>query len=160
MALLISDSNILIDMISGELLHLMFDLPEIFAVPDILYMEELHEQHSDLPGYGLQVLGIESKYMSEAYRLKPFYRNVGGNDLFALVLAKQEKCPILTGDAKLREIAKSEKVDVYGSIWLIERMIQEKLISVEKANRAFDKMQNDNRRLPWNLAFKMLDRYS
>ncbi len=36
MKLLISDTNILIDMEAGNLVEVMFRLPEIFAVPNIL----------------------------------------------------------------------------------------------------------------------------
>ncbi len=41
MLLLISDANILIDMEAGEILGLLFQLPMRFAIPDILYWEEI-----------------------------------------------------------------------------------------------------------------------
>ena len=69
MKLLISDANILIDMEEGGLIESMFRLPETFAVPDILYEEELLAHHANLPGLGLQVLEISAEYMREAYRL-------------------------------------------------------------------------------------------
>lgn len=62
MQLLISDTNILIDMEEGELLTLFFDLPYKFCVPDVLYYEELEHQHSHLRdlGLGLKELSAES----------------------------------------------------------------------------------------------------
>ena len=74
MPLLISDSNIFIDMESGGLLKHMFRLPEEFAVPDVLYIEELSERHSNLPGYGLRVLGMDEQVITEAVRLRRAYR--------------------------------------------------------------------------------------
>ena len=53
MPLLISDANILIDMECGGLLHRMFELAHGFAVLDVLYEEELKDQHPELPGHGL-----------------------------------------------------------------------------------------------------------
>ncbi|MCF6172574.1 MAG: hypothetical protein L3J44_02140 [Campylobacteraceae bacterium] len=55
MQLLISDANIFIDLDVCGILEQMFELPFEFAVPDILYMEELEEHHGDLPRYGLQI---------------------------------------------------------------------------------------------------------
>lgn len=156
MPLLISDSNIFIDLISADLLQLMFQLPEEFAVPDILYKEELAEQHSDLPGYGLKVLEIQGDFMMEAYRLRVEYKGPGQNDLFALALAKQEACPLITGDRDLRHAAKEEGVELHGTLWLVDRMINEELITVDRAKDAFDLMKNDQRRLPWNEVRQLL----
>ena len=41
MLLLISDANILIDIEAAELLKTLFKLPYQFAIPDILYVEEI-----------------------------------------------------------------------------------------------------------------------
>lgn len=95
---LISDVNIIIDMEVGGILDHMFRLPETFAVPDILYMEELAEQHSELPGLGLEILKLRAEFIAEAYRLREANNKPGMNDLFALALAKQEECPLLAGD--------------------------------------------------------------
>ena len=52
MRLVVSDANILIDMEEGGLIEAMFKLPETFAVPNVLFMEELVEHHPELPGHG------------------------------------------------------------------------------------------------------------
>jgi hypothetical protein len=44
--LLISDANVIIDMEVGGLIKQMFRLEYEFAVPDVLYEEELRENHS------------------------------------------------------------------------------------------------------------------
>lgn len=73
MTLLISDANILIDLDVAGLLEEMFRLPETFAVPDVLFVEELLEQHAALPGYGLQVLEMLPMVVDEAIRLRGMY---------------------------------------------------------------------------------------
>jgi len=45
--LLISDANILIDMADGGLLQAMFRLEETFAVPDVLFEEELEGKDAE-----------------------------------------------------------------------------------------------------------------
>lgn len=46
MKVLISDANVLIDMEVGGLIELMFKLPFEFQTPDILFEEELAEDHA------------------------------------------------------------------------------------------------------------------
>ncbi|WP_226970170.1 PIN domain-containing protein [Vibrio navarrensis] len=53
MYLLISDANILIDLEEGQLLGVFFNLPYQFKVPDVLFHEELSDQHGYLLELGL-----------------------------------------------------------------------------------------------------------
>ena len=48
MLLLISDANILMDVEVGDLVAPMFSLGYEFAVPNVLYYEELEDQHAHL----------------------------------------------------------------------------------------------------------------
>lgn len=159
MALIVSDTNIFIDMDVAGLIRTMFQLPEVFAVPDVLYEEELREHHAELPTYGLRVLEIRPEYTAEAVRLRTHYRKPGQNDLFALALALQENCPLLTGDARLREAAEAENVAVFGTLWLIEHMFNEGLVSIKQVKAAYQKMEAENRRLPWDLVKQQLRKF-
>jgi predicted nucleic acid-binding protein len=84
------------------------------------------------------------------------YAKPGRNDLFALALAEVEKCPLLTGDAALRQAADAEQVEVKGTIWLIGEMVREQRITVAVARAALNKMRLNGRRLPWDAAEQML----
>jgi len=55
MLLLISDANILIDIESGGLITFMFSLEVQFAVPDILFNDELKDLHAHLLELGEQL---------------------------------------------------------------------------------------------------------
>lgn len=48
MLFIISDASVLIDIEHGELTSAMFSLPWKFAVPDVLFVEELAERHEHL----------------------------------------------------------------------------------------------------------------
>lgn len=159
MTLLISDANIFIDMEEGGLIEKMFRLPEVFAVPDILFVEELSAHHPTLPAYGLQIKALQTSAIEEAMTLSRRYKQPSLNDLLALALAKQESCPLVTGDRRLREAATNEKVEVKGTLWLIGRMFEEKLINKENAKRAYDKMRVANRRLPWAQVTQQLKQF-
>lgn len=159
MPLLISDSNILVDLHEGDLLQIMFRLPETFAVPNVLFQEELVNYYPDLPGYGLQILVINEIFMNEVGQLRRTYKGPSLNDLFALVLAKQERCPLITGDRRLRNAAQAEGVELRGTIWIVERLLEEKLITLARAKDAFEKMRQANSRLPWDEAKAMLKKF-
>jgi len=71
-------------------------------------------------------------------------------------LAQQEGCPLLSGDKDLRDAAESEKLDVRGTLWIVEELLQHDLIDVGQALAAYDKMKAAGRRLPWAEAKRRL----
>ncbi|XKH61531.1 PIN domain-containing protein [Halomonas sediminis] len=112
MLLLISDANIIIDLEAGEILATLFKLPYQFAMPDILYEEEIEEGSPDLINMGLKTLVVSGEYVNYAERLGEQYGDEPGfNDRLALALAKQESCPLLTGDGNLRMLAAKEEAE-------------------------------------------------
>jgi len=155
--LLISDANILLDVEVGDLTAPMFSLGYQFAVPDVLYFEELEEQHAHLLAMGLKTMTLSAKGVARVEALSQAYARPGRNDLFALALAEDKKCPLLTGDAALRQAAEMEQVEVKGTVWLIAEMVREQRITVTVARAALHKMRVNGRRLPWEVAEKRLD---
>jgi predicted nucleic acid-binding protein len=156
MLLIISDASVLIDIECGELTSTMFSLPWQFAVPDILFVEELEERHGHLLQFGLISKSMSGDLVAEVNSLREKYVRTSFNDLLALTLAKYEGCQLLTGDKVLREVAKSLSVEVHGTIWLVRQMIEHEKITVEVARIAFQLMKSSGSRLPWNEVEKIL----
>jgi predicted nucleic acid-binding protein len=152
MRLLISDANILIDAEIGGLVAPMFSLDYRFSVPDVLFYEELDEQHGYLLDMGLEVRELDERMVARVFDLAGQYKRPGRYDLFALVLAAEENCPLLTGDKDLKAAAESEHVEVRGTLWLVEEMVRTGKISVQIARNAYLRMQVHGRRLPWKEA--------
>lgn len=149
--LLVSDANIFIDMAKGDLLKLMFELDVVFAVPNTLYEEELIDDHPDLPGLGLQSIELLADGVIHAEKLVQKYQSTGVsiNDLLALAVAHQEKCPLLTGDAKLRSASEGEDIEVHGTLWVVAQLLEAGLLNAEQARDAYQRMRQAGRRLPW-----------
>lgn len=154
--LLISDANILIDLEVGGLMLELFKLPYQIQVPDMLFADELEADHGYLLEHGLQLGELSPASMTEVETLVIKYKQPSRYDCFALMLAKQEQCPLLTGDQNLRNAAKLENVDVKGTLWIIEAMIEHQIISIQTARAAYRNMEQQGRRLPWVLAEKRL----
>jgi len=135
----------------SDLTEKMFQLPYRFAVPDILYAMELEEEHPDLTDMGLEIKILSSETVKYAETIVPKYQKASLNDLLALALAKQEKCPLVTGDQALRKAGTAEAVVILGTIWIVEEMVRHKIIDISEASRAFEKMKENERRLPWDV---------
>lgn len=152
------DANIFIDLEEGKVLDLLFQLPHRFLVPDILFAEELQQQHGHLLGLGLGLGALSSRSMSDAHRLiRRYGKSCSRNDCFVLALAKQEQCVLLTGDYGLRNAAETESTPVRGTIWVIEHLIKHRMIAKQHALSVYQAMQGRGRRLPWDLAYRRLD---
>lgn len=157
MQLLISDANILIDLEEGELLSQLFTLPYQFTVPDILYFDELEAQHAHLLCMGLELAELSPSTLLYAMELIGRVSGPGRNDCFALALARQEKCPLLSGDEALRKAAVQEAVEVKGTLWVVEELVRNAVITVDQAHEAYRRMRVNARRLPWPIAHQRLD---
>ena len=158
MLLLISDANILIDMEAGQLMERLFQLPMQFAMPDILYWEEIEPGTPDLEVLGLKILEVRGEYVRYASELPDKYGTaLSPNDYLALALARQEDCPLLTGDQSLKTVARAEDVTVMGTVWLLQAMVENRLLSVDEAIAALALMKESRRRLPWTDAERILN---
>lgn len=134
----------------------LFKLPYQIQVPDMLFADELEADHGYLLEHGLQLGELSPASMAEVETLVIRHKQPSRYDCFALMLAKQEQCPLLTGDQNLRNAAKLENVDVKGTLWIIEAMIEHQIISIQTARAAYRNMEQQGRCLPWVLAEKRL----
>ncbi len=157
--LMISDANVLIDLEEGELIEQLFKLPYDIYCPDTLFYEELEAQHHSLLDLGLKLMVLDGTTVQEAIRLTLQYSKVNNNDCFALALAKSKNCSLLSGDLALRKAANAESVKVFGTIWIVERLIQRNIIDLYHAETAFIRMKDSKRRLPWKVFAETLDRF-
>ncbi len=154
--LLISDANVIIDMEVGGLIEQMFTLDYEFAVPDVLYAEELKGSHPNLLKLGLKRRELQPAAVAYAVALGATYRKAGRIDLMALALARQEQCRLVTGDQALREAGQSEGIEVVGTLWLVGEMLNAGIIARTGARAAYRAMKASDRRLPWGEIEKQL----
>lgn len=73
MLLLISDANILIDMETGNLMETLFRLPMQFAIPDLMYWEEIEPGTPGLEALGLRVLEVSGEFVAYTFGLLAKY---------------------------------------------------------------------------------------
>lgn len=79
--------------------------------------------------------------MLKAEELARRYPRPGRIDLISLVLAMGEKAMLLTGDEALRVAAFQEGVEVHGTLWLLDTMVELGAISRAEGHRSLELMR-------------------
>lgn len=61
---------------------------------------------------------------------------------------KNARLPLLTGDGRLRKAAVAAEVEVFGSLWLLDYLVETKTISSQRAAMSLRDMLDRGARLP------------
>ena len=120
----VSDTSVLIDLERGTLLEAAFRLPFAFAVPDLLYEQELKANNGvRLRELGLRISELDGDGVAAALTYRRREPALSAPDSFALALAVRSEWTLLTGDAALRKLAEELRVDCHGLLWLLDLML-------------------------------------
>lgn len=146
---IINDTNIWIDLKLTNIIEKVFLLPYELAVPDILYNDELKDMDGELlEANGIKIIEMTNDEVVETAERSGMTNRVSFNDLTTLVVAKSRGYILVTGDGNLRKIAKSENVELRGTIWLIDEMVSNNILDIGEAAIICKKLLQLKRRLP------------
>ena len=149
MKILVSDSSILIEFSKLSLLDKMFELDFEFAVPDLLFEEELIDlgvySRQDLLEFGLRVESLDSDDVSVAVEYQFNRPALSLVDAFALALAKSQGWHLLTEDRTMRSVAQSDAIRHMGVLWIIDRMMDVGVLAASEVLTALEQMHDDPR---------------
>ena len=149
MKVLVSDSSILIEFSKRELLDKMFQLDFEFAVPDLLFHEELIDLGSysrqDLLGFGLRVESLDAEGVQKAIAYQSERSALSLVDSFALALAAHQGWRILTEDRTMRNVAESKGIAHMDALWVVDNMLEGGILSAHQVVAVLGAMQNDPR---------------
>lgn len=59
----------------------------------------------------------------------------------------------------MRRTAEAENVEVRGTLWVVEELIQHQIITVAAARASYERMRANARRLPWEHALRRLEQF-
>ena len=149
MKVLVSDSSVLIQFAKRELLHKMFELAFQFAVPDLLFNEELIDlgvySRQDLLGFGLQVETLDPEGVAVAISYQTRRPALSLVDAFALALAHREGWELLTEDRIMQRFARSEGISHHDILWVIDNMSTAGILAAAQVIVALEAMRDDPR---------------
>jgi hypothetical protein len=124
MAILVSDSSVLIDLERGGLLQVSFFCGHTLIVPDLLYETELHAYNGPyLKNLGLSVVSLTPDEVGLAQDIANGCPALSLEDCFALALAARAEHTLLAGDGPLRNEASSRKIACSGLLWFLDQIL-------------------------------------
>lgn len=167
MEIIISDTNVLIDLSDVELLESCKLLDISFQTVDFVINEITDNTQSQavqrLVSSGF--LKINSFTDTDMLDLFNYFSNIGDfsnlsiTDCAVLLFAKAIGGRLLTGDKALKNKAIQEGVDVSGILYLTDMMVDNKVIDKRKMANCLEKLLSINSRLPKSLIIERIESY-
>lgn len=150
MKIIITDSSVWIDLIQLNLLEGFFLLGYEFQTTQEI-IDETKESKDDIQRIGgdklkIIVSGVEE--WGELEALKEEYPRLSFPDVSGLFHALKLQVALFSGDAYLRKVAESRKLEVHGTIYIIEQMKENGILSTASAIDALKNLLNSNARQP------------
>jgi len=154
--IVVNDTNIFIDLCKLHLLNELFALPfEIhtvdFVIEELVDENQRKEVASFLESGKLTVHSFQQEEITNVINLKS---TAGGNlsftDCAAWYYAKENNYILVTGDGKLRRKAIASDVAVKGILFLFDKFVEEKVLTLTKAINKLEELLKINARLPRN----------
>ena len=160
-----SDSNIWFDFKSLRHLDWPFALDCVFCMSSDAIREELvspPELKQQLFDLGLQSVDIDDNEFTMAFEYTQKYTQLSIYDGMALAIAKVRGFILLTGDGPLRKAAVEEAVEVHGTLWVFDQLLDNKKILLKEYIAVLTELRNNpqGRRLPQAEITKRLSRKS
>lgn len=160
--IVVSDTNIFIDLFSVGLLNEFFALDIDVHTTDFVVNELVmaEQRNAVLSFKKLKIKRFDSK---EIARLFTFYSekhsrtNVSLPDCSVLMYAEENGYALLTGDGKLRKVAIAEGTEVRGVLYIFDKLVEDGLLTPKKACEKLQLLRKLNGRLPSKEIEKRLD---
>lgn len=154
--IVVSDTNILIDLVSIGLLDDFFELPIEVHTTDMIVLEIENSEQMDaikhlISSNRLIVKSFSPKEMSDLlvlYADASKRTNVSIQDCSVWHYAQKNNYVLLTGDMKLRKMVISTGVEVHGILYVFDLMLKHGVIAPKKAIDKLRALYNINNRLP------------
>jgi len=164
MKLIITDTNIFFDIISIGALPEFFSLDyeictTIFVIQEIKKSDQKEAIEVFIRAKELNVIEFSPDEIGEISEFKTNKSFKGITDKSVLWKSLQLECPLLSGDKKLRVEAESQGVEVHGTIWVIERLVDNNMISKAKGVHLLEYLKRVNSSLPLDEIDKLIKNF-
>ena len=164
MKLIITDTNIFFDIISigalPEFFRLDFEIcTTVFVINEILESDQREQIDVFIRANQITVIDFSSEEIDaiQEFETKRVFKGI--TDKSVLWKSHQLRCPLLTGDKKLRNEAEDHGVEVHGSIWVITTLVEKDLITKSKAIELLEMLKTVNTSLPYDEIDKLIRNY-
>ena len=156
----VTDTNVWIDLRVGNLLDNVFELDARWLIPDLVGRELGTERKELLVEWGVEVRSLTGEEIEAVIRLNQSYSAPSRTDMATFIVARAENGILVTGDGALRDAADEEDIEVHGTLWMVDALVDTGTIEPPEAARALQLMMEADRRLPKEEVDRRIDKWS
>ncbi len=150
--IIVSDTNIFIDLISINVLDKLFLLPcDIFTTDFVINEIAWPEQRAEIDKHIItQELETVSFGFDELVKITGLHSNSSTSltDCSVWYLAKKTGGRLLTGDVKLKKAAENDNVKVSGILYIFDNLVEYNILNKTSATTLLQQLMAINSRLP------------
>ena len=164
MKVAITDVSVLFDLFNVGVLPEFFGLDLEIYTTDFIYNEILHSAEKNefeifVRSGQLKIIVVEDNEQETISKMELTYSNRSIADKTALYKARQLECILLTCDDKLKKEAIKQKLEVHGSIWIIDQLVENDKIDASRAFEVIESLKTTNAWLPVDELDRRLNMY-
>jgi hypothetical protein len=162
MIIVVKDANVIIDLIKLDLVEEFFQLPlEVHTtqpiIEDELYPDQKKLLQKEIYKGNLTIHEFTGKEIIVIRKIQNQNRSLSYYDCGAYYCAQKLDAGLLTSDKRLRNLAKRNKMEYHGHLWILDEMVNSGIL---KGSTAIDKLNqldqiNPQLGLPKQLCRKM-----
>lgn len=146
---LVLDANVWFDLqLAPALMARVFEFDVHLVIPDLLASELRSVPVASLKSKGLEVISLDPPEVADLIRIRSKEPQLSVQDVSVFIVAKKLHAVLVTGDEALRKFSEHAKVEVHGTLWLLEQMEKSGVASPQELLDGLRTMRARGRRLP------------
>lgn len=161
MKLVVTDTNVFIDVMNMDALEAFFALGLEMYTTDFVLAELANDQKALLEPYitkgCLAVSRLDERALERIVTMQTTVR-IGFTDRTVVQLALDLKAVVLSGDGDLWKECKARRLKVHGSIWVMEQIWASNSLSPGACIAKLEALERSNERLPKAAIRELSDR--
>jgi len=164
MHFLIHDASVLIDLINGGLLDEVLRLSYIMETTDFVRREITDPDQrivleSCISDGKLSVIYSVADHIPKIVEIQREFAKLSISDCSVIYFAGSQNGIIISGDKILRNAAKSKKLEVHGTLWAMDQLVEKGLIGPTYARDRLLAMIQKNNRLPRQQCESLIEKW-
>ncbi len=152
MKVAVQDANILIDLELSGLLGNWFQLGIETHTTDLILEQVREGGHAEVLANAksgrLRTHVSTAETLAKAVELAALNPGIDLEDGSVCLLAQELGAILLTGDRRLRDVAVAQQVDVHGTLWIFDRLVEGGALSAAVACERLERLLRLDRYLP------------
>lgn len=163
MKIVISDTNIIIDLLNTDLLEYFLKLRIEVHTTDFVLVELYDEQikilDKKIEEEQLIIDKANEDDIDEIIKLQSEKTTLSINDISVFYFAKKHEAMILTGDKSFRKYAEENEIEVRGILWVFDELLNNELLNKNTLADKLRTLMKTNKRLPSNEVIIRLEKW-